>query len=98
MSQDKEHSQNHKEDLAKDENHRNNIIVNGREKIWNKKTIYFKEVVELAFGQYSETPNTCYTVTYSRGHGPKPDGSMVKGQEVKVKPKMIFNVTATDKS
>lgn len=74
------------------------IIVNGREKTWTKKTISFEEVVVLAFGSISSNPNTCYTVTYSRGSGQKPEGSMVKGQEVKVKSKMVFNVTATDKS
>ncbi len=88
----------HKSDAIKDHDHEITIIVNGREKTWSKKTISFKEVVELAFGNYSEHPNTCYTVTYSRGHGQKPEGSMVKDQEVKVKSKMIFNVTATDKS
>lgn len=74
------------------------IIVNGREKEWSEKLISFEEVVILAFGNYSDNPNTCYTVTYSRGAGSKPEGSMVKGQEVKVKSKMIFNVSATDKS
>ncbi|MCR9171389.1 MAG: multiubiquitin domain-containing protein [bacterium] len=72
--------------------------MNGREKTWTKKTISFEEVVVLAFGSISSNPNTCYTVTYSRGSGQKPEGSMVKGQEVKVKSKMVFNVTATDKS
>lgn len=74
------------------------IIVNGRAKQWSKKLISFEEVVVLAFGSYNNNPNVCYTVTYSKGHHSKPEGSMVKGQEVKVKRKMIFNVTATDKS
>lgn len=74
------------------------IIVNGREKIWETKTIYFKEVVILAFGKYDDNPNICYTVTYAKGHGSKPEGSMVEGEKVKVKSKMIFNVSATDKS
>lgn len=74
------------------------IIVNGRPKQWSKKLISFEEVVVLAFGSYNNNPNVCYTVTYSKGHHSKPEGSMVKGQEVKVKRKMIFNVTATDKS
>lgn len=74
------------------------IIVNGRPKQWSKKLISFEEVVVLAFGSYNNNPNVCYTVTYSKGHHSKPEGSMVKGQEAKVKRKMIFNVTATDKS
>ncbi|WP_282016492.1 multiubiquitin domain-containing protein [Marinifilum flexuosum] len=74
------------------------IVVNGRVKTWNQKYIEFKELVELAFGSYNDNPNTCYTITYTRGCSNKPQGSIVKGEEVKVKPKMIFNVTATDKS
>lgn len=74
------------------------IIVNGRPKEWSKKLISFEEVVVLAFGSYDNNSAVCYTVTYSRGHHSKTEGSMVKGQEVKVKRKMIFNVTATSKS
>ena len=74
------------------------IIVNGREKTWSEKEISFAQVVTLAFGTYVENGTTEYTVTYKRGQGSKPEGSMVKGESVKVKDKMIFNVTATDKS
>jgi Multiubiquitin len=74
------------------------IIINGREKKWGEKKISFDQVVELAFGGVSSNPNTTYTVTYKRGHGEKPEGSMVKGDIIKVKKGMIFNVTATDKS
>lgn len=87
-------------DLTDDEEmeHERSIIVNGREKIWCEKFISFNELVKLAFDSFNDNPNTCYTVTYSRGHSSKPEGSMVKGEEVKVKSKMIFNVSATDKS
>ncbi|WP_319231082.1 multiubiquitin domain-containing protein [Draconibacterium orientale] len=74
------------------------IIVNGREKEWNDKTISFEQVVILAFGTYQNNGRTAYTVTYTRGNNDKPQGSMVAGDTVKVKQKMIFNVTATDKS
>ena len=74
------------------------LIVNGREKEWNKKEISFEEVVILQFGGYNENPRVSYTVTFSRGNSPKPQGSMTKGDVVKVKSKMNFNVTATDKS
>ncbi|MCX6350239.1 MAG: multiubiquitin domain-containing protein [Bacteroidetes bacterium] len=74
------------------------IIVNGREKEWNERTISFEQVVILAFGTYVDNGTTVYTVTYKRGHEPKPEGTMVKGDVVRVKNKMIFNVTATDKS
>ncbi len=74
------------------------LIVNGREKEWNEETISFEQVVILAFGTYQQNGRTAYTVTYTRGNNDKPQGSMVAGDVVKVKHKMIFNVTATDKS
>jgi hypothetical protein len=39
-----------------------------------------------------------YTVTYRKGDGHKPEGTLTEGERVKVKDGMIFNVTATDKS
>lgn len=74
------------------------IIVNAREKVWKEREISFEQVVILAFGSYDNNPNKGYTVTYSRGCEPKPEGTMVKGSIVCVKNKMIFDVTATDKS
>lgn len=74
------------------------VIVNAQEKEWHKPTITFEEVVALAFGNYDPNPNIGYTVTYYRGHEPKPEGTMVKKSVVRVKNKMVFNVTATDKS
>jgi Multiubiquitin len=74
------------------------IIINGREKQWCEKTISFKQVVELAFVNYQENPNTVYTVTYAKGPHQNPEGSMVKGDTVFVTNKMVFNVTATNKS
>jgi hypothetical protein len=74
------------------------IIVNGREKPWHEKEISFEQVVVLAFGTYEENPNRIFTVTYKGGPDSNPQGSMVKGDKVYVKNKMIFNVTATDKS
>lgn len=74
------------------------IIVNGREKQWKQEKITFEQVVTLAFGTFENVANRAYTVTYSRGAEPKPEGTMVIGTVVRVKNKMIFNVTATDKS
>lgn len=74
------------------------IIVNAQEKEWDKPTISFEQVIVLAFGIYDPNPNIGYTVTYCRGHEPKPEGTMVKNSVVRVKNKMLFNVTATDKS
>lgn len=74
------------------------IIVNARPKVWNEKEISYKQVIELAFGSYSDDENTVYTVTYSKGEQPHHEGSLVKGGSVKVKEGMIFNVTQTNKS
>lgn len=74
------------------------LIVNARPKPWNKRTISFEEVVILAFGSYDPNPNRVYTVTYSGGVPPKPEGTMVKGQVIIVKDKTNFDVSATDKS
>lgn len=74
------------------------LIVNGREKHWAENEISFEKVVVLAFGSYDDNPNKVYTVTYDRGPRQNPEGSMVRGTKVFVKNKMIFNVTATDKS
>jgi len=74
------------------------IIVNGRKKVWNLKRISYTEVIELAFGKQQQNANRSITVTYSKGHSTKPKGSLVLGQDLIVNPKMIFNVTATDKS
>ncbi|MBL7894531.1 MAG: multiubiquitin domain-containing protein [Bacteroidia bacterium] len=74
------------------------IIVNGRERSWDKRTITFEEVVKLAFDNYMDNGTTLYTVTYKKGPEQNPEGTMVKGDKVFVKNKMIFNVTSTDKS
>lgn len=74
------------------------IVVNAQEKSWDKPTISFEQVIELAFGHYDSSPNKGYTVTYFRGHEPKPEGTMVRTSVVRVKNKMVFNATPTDKS
>lgn len=74
------------------------IIVNACSHVWRDKNISFEQLVALAFGSYDNNPNRGYTITYSRGWESKPEGTLVKGAVVKVKNKMIFDVTATDKS
>ncbi len=73
------------------------IIVNAKEHLFQEDEISFEEVVKLAFGSISPDPNVAYTVTYKRGHGNK-EGSLSKGDVVKVKDGMIFNATQTNKS
>lgn len=74
------------------------IIVNGRQKAVAKKEMSFAEIVALAFDNPPTGPNVVFTVTYRRGEGNKPEGTMVGGDTIKIKDGMIFNVTATDKS
>lgn len=74
------------------------IIVNGKPKPWTMKSITFEELVVLAFGSTAEDGVRAYTVTFSKGPKPRPEGTIVRGDTVIVKNKTIFNVTATDKS
>jgi hypothetical protein len=74
------------------------IIVNGTQKAAHEKELTFLEIVQLAFANAVINEITAYTVTFKRGHGNKPEGSLVNDESVKLKEGMIFNVTATDKS
>jgi len=74
------------------------IIVNGRRKQVHDHVLAFDEVVKLAFDDPPAGENMIITVTYSRAAEPKPAGTLVEGQTVKIKDGTVFNVTATDKS
>jgi len=74
------------------------IIVNGRQKVVTAKELSFAQIVALAFDNPPTGPNIVFTITYRRGEGHKPEGTLVEGETVKIKEGMIFNVTATDKS
>lgn len=79
--------------------HEIGIIVNGQQKTVSKGELSFDEVVSLAYdGSPPTGENWSFTVTYRKGDGHKPEGSLVAGESVKVKDGMIFNVRATDKS
>ena len=85
-----EHEKNHEKDFS--------IIVNGRPRTVATRELNFDQVVRLAFDNPPAGPNVVITVTYHRGHGEKPEGSLLPGGTVKVKEGMVFDVTATDKS
>lgn len=78
--------------------HQLTIIVNTKPFEVPKEEITFEEVVSFAFGSATGGENVAFTVTYRRGQGNKPAGSLVEGGSVKTKDGMIFNVTKTDKS
>ncbi len=74
------------------------IIVNGRSKEVTKRELSFEEVIDLAYNSNPPTgPNVVITVTYSKGVDGA-HGSLLPGQTVEVKPGMVLNVKATDKS
>jgi hypothetical protein len=75
------------------------IIVNARERTVTGPEITFEQVVKLAFeNQPPPGSDVVFTVTYRRGIGEKPEGSLIEGHSVKVKEGMVFNVTETSKS
>lgn len=74
------------------------IIVNGRQKTVAERELSFAEIVALAFDNPPTGENIVFTITYRKGEGNKPEGTIVDGETVKIKNGMIFNVTATDKS
>jgi Multiubiquitin len=78
--------------------HRENfkIVVNGRPRDVHMRELTFDDVVDLAFPG-AHGPNVFFTVTYRKAEGNK-EGTLVQGQEVKIKDGTIFNVTKTDKS
>jgi hypothetical protein len=81
-----------------DQAHEYEIVVNARQVDVPKGTLSYIEVVRLAFEHPVIDENTIYTVAYKRGHGDKPEGTMVDGDTVKIKNGMIFYVTPTNRS
>ena len=74
------------------------IIVNGRKKTVSEKELSFDQLIKLAFDNPPTGEFICFTITYRRGRGDKPEGTLSEGESVKIKRGMVFNVTATDKS
>lgn len=75
------------------------IIVNGTpHEVDKKEEITYEEVVTLAFPDYPQHPEITYSVKYKRGDGNKPEGILLPGKSVKVKDRMVFDVTPTNQS
>lgn len=83
---------------SKDKHFKVVLMVNLEAKSWTEKTITFEQVIALAYGIYDNAENKGYTITYDRGPHQNPEGTMVKGERVFVKDKMLFNVKQTGKS
>ncbi len=74
------------------------IVVNTRDKRWEKKEISYDEVVNLAFPNGPHEARDEYVVTYSKGPEANREGTLTKGHSVKVKCGMRFNVKHTHNS
>ena len=75
-----------------------NIIVNSRPRSVPEKDSTFDEFVRLAFDNPPTGENINFTITYQRGQGNKPEGTLLEGKTVRLHEGMIFIVTATDRS
>lgn len=80
------------------ENRTVTIIVNTRPHQWAEKTISYAEVVELAYPGQPAGEGEEVTVSYTRGHDEKHEGSLTPTHSVKVKHKMVFDVYRTTRS
>ena len=74
------------------------IIVNGRKKTITSNKLSFNDIVSLAFEHPPIGENVCLTITYRNGPCNTSQGTMVEGDIIKIQDRMVFNVTATDKS
>jgi hypothetical protein len=78
--------------------HRIEIVVNGRPKAVESRTLSFIEVVGLAYDPVPTGPNIIFTVTYRGAAGRRHEGTLVAGESAEVKQGTVFNVSYTDKS
>ena len=83
---------------SKDNHFKVVLLVNLEERTWAEKTITFEQVIVLAYGTYDNNEAKGYTVTYDRGPHQNPEGTIVKGERIFVKNKMILNVKQTGRS
>lgn len=74
------------------------IIVEGTPHEWPKTEISHEEVVGLEVQGGTPNPNITYSVSFMRGLGNKPKGTLAPGATVKVKEGMVFNVSETGQS
>lgn len=80
------------------QNEMTDIIINASSYDVAGKELTYTQVVNLAYNDAPPTgPNVVITVTYSRGENGK-SGTMLPGDSVKLKSRMVFDVSATDRS
>ena len=74
------------------------LVINGEPHEVVETRISFEEVVKLAYPV--PPPGQCieFTVTYRNGPPANPKGTLTAGHSLRIKYKMIFDVTPTDRS
>lgn len=86
-------------DKGKEKDKTITIVVDGtRHEVPKNDEITYAEVVALAYPDFARHPEITYSVTYTRGHGDKPEGILAPGGSVKVKDGMSFRVNRTGQS
>ncbi|CUR51347.1 conserved protein of unknown function [Nitrosotalea devaniterrae] len=80
---------------AKEHDHKFQIFVNGQHKTWEKETISYTEVVNLAFPSHGA--DEMFAVMYTHGPG-NSKGTLVDGQDANVINGMRFDVHRSNKS
>jgi Multiubiquitin len=74
------------------------IFVNTRKKEVAARRLTYDQVVALAFNPVPSGPNIMFTITYRNGPKANPEGELLPNGKVRIKDRMIFDVTQTDKS
>jgi Multiubiquitin len=74
------------------------VVVNGEAHEVVETRLSFEEVVKLAYPVPPQGQCIEFTVTYRDGPPANPKGTLIAGHAVKIKNKMKFDVTATDRS
>lgn len=81
------------------DNKQDTIVIDGTPHEWTEKTISYEQVIDLAYDGSPPTGEFIdITVGYHRGPEGHHEGELSPGESVKVKNKMVFDVTATDRS
>jgi len=74
------------------------IFVNGTPEIVHTPCLSYWDVIKLGFPSASPQDNMVYTIDYSAGPRQNPEGALSEGESVRVKDRMKFYVTPSDKS
>lgn len=76
------------------------VVVNGVDKTLSVETdrLSYEDVVMLAYGTYNSSSSIIYSIAYSNGPVENKKGVLVKGDSVRVRRGMIFNVGCSNKS